>query len=117
MCQSYRFPRRWNNGVRTIINVPIYPGYIFVEAREGTDTRQDKILILSDPSVILLVSANEGPVVVDANQVDTIRISAQNYQVAPHAPTLWGKGRKYRFRAARGTMWDDPRRRRCSAGL
>jgi hypothetical protein len=81
-----KVPRRYSNRVSRIIDVPIFPNYIFVGISDGEDERRDRVRVLSDPGVRFLISGKDGPAIVGPDQLDTIRISVEHYRVASRAP-------------------------------
>lgn len=86
-----KVPRRWNNRVSRIIDVPIFPNYIFIGISDGADNRRDRVCVLSDAGVRFLIPGDDGPAIVHPDQLDTIRISVEHYRVEPQAPLVAGR--------------------------
>ena len=86
-----KVPRRWKNRVSRIIDVPLFPNYVFIGISGGADNRRDRIRVLSDAGVRFLIPGDDGPAIVDPQQLDTIRLCVEHYRVAPHARLIAGR--------------------------
>ena len=75
-----RVPRRWNNRQRVMLEVPIFPQYVFVCMDPSK-----RICVLRVPGVVRFVEEYDGPVQVNTEEMEALRISVTSYRVAPHA--------------------------------
>jgi len=46
----YRSPRKWRNGLKVVLDLPIFPGYIFVHIK-----RTERVRVLEVPGVLAIV--------------------------------------------------------------
>lgn len=79
---TIKAPRRWNNRRNVTLDVPIFPGYVFVGVREMNKNERTRILSIS--TVVSFVASAEGPIEI-GEQLETVRLSVSSYRVAPHA--------------------------------
>jgi len=76
----YETIRRWNNG-RHRVQVPLFPGYIFV--RMGM---RDKLRVLQVPGLVQLVSFQGAPAALPDAEIETLRNAlAAGVPAQPHA--------------------------------
>ena len=59
--------RRWKDRV-VQLELPLFPGYVFVRMR-----LEERLKVLSVPSVVRLVSSNGKPAAVDSSEIEAIR--------------------------------------------
>jgi transcription antitermination factor NusG len=76
----YETVHRWNNG-RHLVQLPLFPGYLFVNI-----ALRDKLRVLQVPGLVDLVSFGRGPAALPEAEIDTLRsaltagIPAQPYR-------------------------------------
>ena len=75
-----RAARQRKNGVNVIVDVPLFPGYVFACIERATRVR-----VLRLPGVVGFVEGLDGPVEVCGKQLEAVRLSLDEYEVAPHA--------------------------------
>ncbi|MGB6130307.1 MAG: UpxY family transcription antiterminator [Acidobacteriaceae bacterium] len=76
----YRSERRWNDGSRVILDLPLFPGYVFV--RVG---RRERVRALEVPGALWLVPGTGGePAVLDDTEIQTLRRGIDSCRVEPH---------------------------------
>ena len=51
----YRSPRKWRNGLKVVLELPLFPGYIFVRIR-----RSERVKVLEVPGVVAIVGGAAG---------------------------------------------------------
>lgn len=89
----YRTQRKWNDGSRVELDLPLFPGYIFV--RIG---RQERVRVLEVPGVLTLVAGAGGkPAALLNAEIDALRAGLDERKAEPH-PYLRA-GQKARIRA------------------
>ncbi len=74
----YRTVRRWNRR-RAEIELPLFPGYVFVKM-----FLNNKVRVLSHPGVIRLVSFNGKPANLPDDEIDTLRSSLALCRAEPY---------------------------------
>jgi transcription antitermination factor NusG len=63
----YETVHRWNNG-RHLVQLPLFPGYLFVNI-----ALRDKLRVLQVPGLVDLVSFGRGPAALPEAEIDTLR--------------------------------------------
>ncbi|MGD0941281.1 MAG: transcription termination/antitermination NusG family protein, partial [Terracidiphilus sp.] len=51
----YRSPRKWRNGLKVVLDLPLFPGYIFVRIN-----RTERVRVLEVPGVLAIVGGTAG---------------------------------------------------------
>lgn len=89
----YRSPRKWRNGLRVVLDLPLFPGYVFVRIQ-----RAERVRVLEVPGVLFLVcgAAGEMASLPDA-EVEAFRQGLHLRQVEPHP--LLNVGQRVRIRS------------------
>lgn len=75
----YKEPRSWNNGLRVVVEKPLFPSYIFVHLDSS-----DSLKILRTPSVASLVTVGGVPVPLPKNEIEALMLGASQLDLAPH---------------------------------
>lgn len=83
----YRAQRRWRDGSRVMLDLPLFPGYMFVRVR-----RIDRVRVLEVPGAVAMVTGTGGQLVAlpDAT-VEALRSGMESYGVEPHALLVAGR--------------------------
>jgi len=88
----YRAQRRWNDGSRVDLDLPLFPGYLFV--RIG---KRERVRVLEVPGVLSLVAGTGGePAPLDECDIDALRSGIRQRRAEPHP--LLRVGQKARIR-------------------
>jgi transcription antitermination factor NusG len=88
----YRAQRRWNDGSRVELDLPLFPGYLFVHIG-----RRERVRVLEVPGVLALVAGAGGqPAALLHAEVDALRAGLGERNAEPH-PCLRA-GQKARIR-------------------
>jgi len=88
----YRAQRRWNDGSRVDLDLPLFPGYLFV--RIG---KRERVRVLEVPGVLSLVTGTGGePAPLDECDIDALRSGIGQRRAEPHP--LLRVGQKARIR-------------------
>ena len=64
----FREAHHWKNGVRSIVEMPLFPGYLFVHIRSS-----EKLKVLQTPSVAALVGSGGIPTPIRAEELERLR--------------------------------------------
>jgi transcription antitermination factor NusG len=89
----YRSQRRWRDGSRVVLSLPLFPGYVFV--RIGRDQR---VPVLEVPGVLWVVGrSGSQPTPLPEFEVETLRASLDPLRVEPYP--LLATGQRVRIRA------------------
>jgi transcriptional antiterminator NusG len=89
----YRSERRWRDGSKVALELPLFPSYIFVHIR-----RSDRANVLSVPGALALVGGTgREPAPLADGAIDALRTGLQERKVEPHA--LVEVGQKVRIRS------------------
>ncbi len=75
----YRSRRRWKNGLRAELELPLFPGYLFTRL-----SRCEWTSVLQAPSVVTLVGWRGQPQAIPEGEVDTVRRSLEFLKAEPH---------------------------------
>lgn len=89
----YRAERRWRDGSRITLDLPLFPGYIFVHI-----TRMDRSGVLSVPGTVAMVDGTGGvPAQIPEGAIEALRAGLRERDVEPHQ--LLTVGQHARIRA------------------
>ena len=94
----YRTHRKWSDGSRVTLDLPLFPGYIFVCIQ-----RSQRVRVLEVPGVLSVVGGTGGePASLPEAEIDALRsgISLRNAQ--PHPLLKVGQRARIRFGAFAG---------------
>jgi transcription antitermination factor NusG len=75
----YTSVHRWKNGVKASVQLPLFPGYVFVKT-EPLDCGR----LVRFPSVAAIVSSRGIPLSMPAREVDVLRTSMAAISIEPH---------------------------------
>jgi len=75
----YQTMHRWRNGVNKKIELPLFPGYIFIRF----DLR-DRLRIIRIPGIISLVGSGPNSSPVPDCQIEQLRTIVSSYKAEPH---------------------------------
>lgn len=64
----YKVVHRWQNGRAADLQLPLFPGYIFVQV-----ARAERIRVLEISSVVRLVGSGTGPLAIPDSEIETLR--------------------------------------------
>ncbi|MGB6728921.1 MAG: UpxY family transcription antiterminator [Terracidiphilus sp.] len=89
----YRAHRRWNNGSRTDVDLPLFPGYLFVNIGNC-----ERVRVLQVPGVISVVGGLDGkPASISEEEIESLRAGVRHRRAEPH-PYL-AAGQRVRIRS------------------
>jgi transcription antitermination factor NusG len=75
----YSSRRRWKDGSKTILELPLFPSYIFVRI-----AMEDRIQVLEVPGVVSLVCCGKSPVLLPDSEVERLREGLHLRKAEPH---------------------------------
>ena len=76
----YRADRRWRDGSRVTLELPLFPSYIFVRIK-----RSERGSVLSVPGALALVGGTGGePAPVSDGTIEALRSGLQEHKIEPH---------------------------------
>jgi transcription antitermination factor NusG len=76
----YRSDRKWRDGSKVTLELPLFPGYIFVRIR-----RAERVSVLSVPGALAVVGGTGGePAPVPDAAIDALRVGLQEHRIEPH---------------------------------
>ena len=93
----YETEHRWKNGCRVRVELPLFPGYLFVKV----DPRE-RFKVLSLPGTVNIVGSSTGPWALPEAEIASLRASLQSYKVEPHEYLAVGQ----KVRIKRGPLAD-----------
>jgi transcription antitermination factor NusG len=82
----YRARRRWRDGSNAELELPLFPGYIFV--RIG---RHQRVRVLDVPSVLWIVGAGREPLPLPDFEIESLRAGLHLRNSEPHPYLVIGK--------------------------
>lgn len=75
----YQAERKWKNGSRAMLGLPLFPGYVFV--RICADAR---VSVLETPGVVSIVGTASRPAPLPDCEVEALRVGLDPNRVEPH---------------------------------
>lgn len=76
----YRTDRKWRDGSKVTLELPLFPGYIFVRIR-----RSERVSVLSVPGAVAVVGGTGGePAPVPESAIEALRIGLLEHRIEPH---------------------------------
>ena len=75
----YKSMRKWKNGLRVVVEQPLFPSYIFVNIE-----RRDAVKVLQVPGVLSIVSAGREPASLPSEEIESLRSGLPNRNCEPH---------------------------------
>jgi transcription antitermination factor NusG len=82
----YRSPRKWKNGCHVELELPLFPGYVFVRVA-GTE----RVRILEVPSVLSIVSRGRLPEPLEDEAIAILRAKLHLHQAEPYPYLVLGE--------------------------
>jgi transcription antitermination factor NusG len=76
---TYRTQRKWKDGSRVTLDLPLFPGYVFV--RIGGCAR---VRVLEVPGVVSMIGTASCPVPLPGLEIDALRAGLDPLRVEPH---------------------------------
>lgn len=94
----YRSQRRWKDGSRVMLDLPLFPGYVFVHIR-----RAERIRVLEVPGVLWIVGGNgTQPTPLPEFEIETLRTALDPLRAEPCPALTAGQRVKIRSGAFAG---------------
>jgi transcription antitermination factor NusG len=91
----YRTQQRYKNGSRVYLELPLFPGYIFVHI-----AREQRVRVLEVPGVLSIVSQGRDPIPLSDGEIESLRAGLHLRRVEPHPYLVVGE----RVRIKSGAM-------------
>ncbi|MGB7554394.1 MAG: UpxY family transcription antiterminator [Candidatus Korobacteraceae bacterium] len=91
----YSTPRRWKDGSRVTLDLPVFPSYIFVRT-----TRRERVRVLEIPSVLWMVGPKREPTPMPDLCIESLREAVRLRKIEPHPDLVVGE----RVRIKNGVM-------------
>ena len=76
----FRKVTRWKNGQRVPIDMPLFPGYVFVKVQ-----RNERVRVLELPGVHSIVGAGREPIALPSQEIEALRRGIHLLNAEPHA--------------------------------
>jgi transcription antitermination factor NusG len=94
----YRSPRKWRNGSKVVLDLPLFPSYIFVHIK-----RTERVRVLEVPGVLAIVGGTAGEMapLPDAD-IEALRTGLKLRQAEPHPLLTIGQRARIRSGALAG---------------
>jgi transcription antitermination factor NusG len=94
----YRSQRRWSDGSRVTLELPLFPGYLFIHIQ-----RSERSSVLAVPGAVSVVGGTGGePVSLPDATIDTLKDALRLRQAQPHASVAAGQRVRIQFGALAG---------------
>ncbi len=94
----YRSPRKWRNGLKVVLDLPLFPGYIFVRIN-----RTERVRVLEVPGVLAIVGGTAGEMApLPEAEVEALRSGLHLRQAEPHPLLTVGQRARIRSGALAG---------------
>jgi len=75
----YRAKRRWKNGCTVTLELPLFPGYVFVHI-----TADQRVRVLAVPSVLWIVGNGREPLPLPDVEIESLRAGLSGRGAQPH---------------------------------
>jgi len=76
----YRSDRKWRDGSRVTLELPLFPSYIFVRIK-----RSERVSVLSIPGALAVVGGTGGePAPLPDNAIEALRVGLKEHRIEPH---------------------------------
>jgi len=75
----YKEARSWKNGVRAVVERPLFPSYIFVHLQPG-----ESLKVLRTPSIASLVTVAGVPASLPNNEIESLKAGVCQLNLEPH---------------------------------
>jgi transcription antitermination factor NusG len=82
----YRALRRWKDGSKVTVELPLFPSYLFVRI-----TQHDRVRILELPGALSIAGAGREPTPVPDDEIETLRRWVDLSRVEPHSYLVVGE--------------------------
>lgn len=94
----YRSSRKWSDGSRVTLNLPLFPGYLFVRIQ-----RAQRVRVLEVPGVVTVVGGTGGePASLPEGEIDALRSGLSERNAQPHPLLKVGQRARIRCGAFTG---------------
>ena len=94
----YRSDRKWSDGSRVTLDLPLFPGYLFVHIR-----RSERVRVLDVPGALAVVGGNgREPVPLPDEAIDALRSGLHLRRAEPYAQVAVGRRARIRSGALAG---------------
>lgn len=94
----YRLPRKWRNGLKVVLDLPLFPGYIFVRIH-----RSERVRVLEVPGVLAIVGGTAGEMApLPEAEVEVLRSGLHLRHAEPHPLLTVGQRARIRSGALAG---------------
>jgi transcription antitermination factor NusG len=75
----YRTQRKWKDGTRAMLDLPLFPGYVFVRIDQSA-----RVSVLEVPGVVSIIGTASRPAPLPDFEVETLRAGLDPIKVEPH---------------------------------
>lgn len=82
----YRTVHRWKNGCKRVVELPLFPGYLFVKIGMG-----QRVRVLEIPGVLSFVGATGKPAQLSDFEIETLRSGIQLKKFTPYRDLVVGE--------------------------
>jgi transcription antitermination factor NusG len=94
----YRSARKWSDGSRVTLDLPLFPGYLFVHIK-----RTERVRVLDVPGALAVVGGTgREPVAMPDEAIDALRTGLHLHRVEPHPLLTVGQRARIRSGALKG---------------
>lgn len=93
----YRAQHRWKDGSRVALDLPLFPGYLFVRI-----VAHDRVGVLEVPGVVSMIGAGSRPAALPDFEVETLRAGLDPMRAEPHPLLTVGQRVRIRVGALTG---------------
>lgn len=87
----YASMRKWKNGCKVRVALPLFPGYLFVRV-----SRQERVRVLQAPGVLWFVGVAGEPTPLLGSEIDTLRVGVLAFNCEPHPYLVVGEKARIR---------------------
>ena len=96
----YRADRKWRDGSRVTVELPLFPGYIFVRI-----DLSERVSVLSVPGAVAVVGGTGGaPAPLPDAAIEALRVGTRAHRIEPHPLLRVGESARIRAGAFAGLI-------------
>ena len=108
----FRSLRRWKNGCKVQVELPLFPGYVFVNI-----LRSERVRVLDVPGILSFVGPRGEPARLSDFEIETLRSGLHLQKFEPYRGLAIGQKVRINARSVAGTGRRTASKRQWSAGL
>ena len=83
---TYKTVRLWKNRQRIKLELPLFPGYLFVRIAS-----RDQVKVLQCPGVLHVIGNGSGPIALPDREIEALRLASREMRIEPYRELVLGE--------------------------